>query len=90
MTKAKELAKLIQKTRKQMGLNGDSQQELLRKIRETYELSNEELAAALAVPLDTLLAYLAPASAKKYRKMPEADGLVLARILAGRKGRKAG
>lgn len=82
MDKAKELTKLIKKTRKQLGLNGHSQQDLLREIREAYELTNEELAAALAVPLDTLLAYLAPEGAKKFRKMPEADRLVLSRILA--------
>lgn len=85
MKKAQELAKQIRQTRKALGLNGESQQELLRKVREAFELSNDELAAALAVPADTLLAYLAPESAKKFRKMPEADRLVLSRILADRK-----
>jgi hypothetical protein len=37
------------------------------------------------VPADTLLAYLSPDSAKKHRIMPEADRLVLTRILAERK-----
>jgi hypothetical protein len=35
--------------------------------------------------LDTLLAYLAPEGTKKFRQMPEADKLVLARILKERK-----
>jgi DNA-binding transcriptional regulator YiaG len=85
MNKAQELARQIKKARKQLGLNGESQQELVKKVRTVFELTNDELAAALGVPLDTLLAYLAPESAKKHRKMAAADLLVLARILAGRK-----
>jgi DNA-binding transcriptional regulator YiaG len=71
-----------------VGLNGDSQQDLLRKVREAFELSNDELAEALGVPLDTLLAYLVSETAKKHRKMPEADQLVLTRILAEHKAPK--
>jgi transcriptional regulator with XRE-family HTH domain len=82
MTRAQELAKRIKQTRKSLGLNGDSGQQLLKKIREAFGLSNEELAECLGVSLDTLLAYLAPETAKKHRKLPEADRLVLARILA--------
>jgi len=88
MNKAQELAKKIKRARRELGLNGDEQQELLKRIREAFELSNEELAAALEVPLDTLLAYLAPENAKKHRKMAEADLLVLSRILAGTKKRR--
>jgi transcriptional regulator with XRE-family HTH domain len=81
----KDLAKLIRQMRKALGLNGESQQELLRKIRQAFELTNDELAEALGVPANTLLAYLSPDSAKKHRIMPEADRLVLTRILAERK-----
>jgi DNA-binding XRE family transcriptional regulator len=83
----KELAKLIRQQRRELGLNGESQQKLLRKVRDAFELTNEELAEALGVPPDTLLAYLAPESARKYRQMAEADRLVLARILGKRKKR---
>jgi hypothetical protein len=85
MKKAQELAKRIRKARKELGLNGDSQEELLRKVREAFELTNDELAAALSINPHTLLAYLAPDSAKKRRQMPQADRLVLSRILAGKR-----
>jgi DNA-binding transcriptional regulator YiaG len=88
MNRAQELAKRITRARKQLGLNGQSQQELLKRVRTAFELTNDELAAALGVPMDTLLAYLAPESAKKHRKMAAADLLVLSRILAEqRKGK---
>jgi DNA-binding transcriptional regulator YiaG len=88
MNKAQELAKNIKRARKELGLNGDSQQELLKRVREAFELSNEELAAALGVAEATLLAYLAPESARKHRTMPAADLLVLARVLDGGRKRK--
>jgi DNA-binding XRE family transcriptional regulator len=84
----KELARLIRQTRKELGLNGESQQDLLRKVREAFELTNEELAETLGVGADTLMAYLAPETAKKFRQMPQADKLILARILKGRRERK--
>jgi DNA-binding transcriptional regulator YiaG len=88
MNKKQELAKKIKRARKELGLNGDTQQDLLKRIREAFELSNEELCEALDVPLNTLLAYLAPESNKKHRKMAEADLLVLSRILSEiRKGK---
>jgi hypothetical protein len=85
MTKAQELARLIRQARKGIGLNGESQQDLLRRVREAFDMANEELAEGLGIGLDTLLAYLAPETSKKHRKMPEADRLVLTRILEERK-----
>ncbi len=82
--KKTELAKRIKAERKALGLNGESQQELLRRVREAFELSNDDLAEALGVKVDTLLAYLAPESAKKHRAMPGEDRLVLSRIMAKR------
>ncbi len=87
MNKTQELAKRIKAERKTLGLNGESQQDLLRRVREAYGLSNDELADALGIKADTLLAYLAPESAKKHRAMPGEDRLVLARILKERKRR---
>ena len=88
MKKSEELAKLYRQTRKALGLNGEPQQDQLRKLRDLFGLSNEELAAALEIPLTTLLCYLAPESAAKHRTMPAADRLVLARILEARTRRK--
>lgn len=88
MNKAQELAKRIKQTRKQLGLDGGSQQELLKNVRSAFELTNEELAEALGASRDSLLAYLAPETAKKHRKMPAADLLVLARILSERRKTK--
>jgi hypothetical protein len=82
-----DLARSIRRMRRGMGLSGVAQQELLRKVRAAFALTNEELAQALDVPLDTLLAYLAPASARKHRRMAEADRLILGRILGERKRR---
>lgn len=90
MTKAEQLAREIMRTRKQLGLNGEAQQELLKDIRAAFDLTNDELASALNVPLVTLLAYLAPESAKKHRKMAAADLLVLSRILQERKRNQRG
>lgn len=88
MSRAQELAKLIRQARKAAGLNGLNQQEVLKGIRAAFDLSNEELAIALGVRLDTVLAYLAPKTSKKSRVMPEADQLVLANILADAKRKK--
>lgn len=82
--KKNDLAGLIKKARKELGLNGEPQQELLRRVREAFDLSNEELAEALGVKEPTLRAYLSPESAEKHRRMPEADRLVLTRIMARR------
>ena len=79
------LAKRIKAERKALGINGKSQQELLRAIREAFDLTNAELAEALGVKPDTLLAYLQAEGARKFRRMPEADKLVLARILEDHK-----
>lgn len=86
--KKNDLAKKIKAARKALGLNGKSQQELLRGVRDAYGLSNQELADALGVSLDTLLAYLQAEETKKFRRMPEADKLVLARILEEHKRSK--
>ena len=88
MKNGQELLRQIKQTRKQLGLNGESQQKLLKKVRATFDLTNEELAAALGASLDALLAYLAPQTAKKFRKMPDADRLVLSRILDTKRKRK--
>lgn len=87
MSGVQELAKLIRQKRKALGLNGTKQEQLLKKIREAFDLTNEELAEALGVNLNTVLAYLAPETANKRRTMPEADQLVLAAILAQHKAR---
>ena len=39
----------IKKARKELGLNGESQQDLLRELREAFGLSNDELATELGV-----------------------------------------
>lgn len=85
--KKSELQSDLAKARKSLGLNGKSQQDLLRKVREAYGISNDELAVALGVALPTLLAYLSPEVATKHRRMPEADKLTLARVLADRKSK---
>lgn len=46
---------------------------------------NQPISELPRLDLDTLLAYLAPEGTKKFRQMPEADKLVLARILKERK-----
>lgn len=80
-----DLKKLVRAERKALGLNGKSQQDLLRKLRDRFELTNEQLAEALGYSNATLLAYLAAEGTAMYRRMPEADRLVIARILAKRK-----
>lgn len=83
-----ELQKNITNVRKSLGMNGDSQRDLLRKVREAYEATNEELASALGISLAALLAYLAPEGTAKYRRMPEGDKLVLSRVLADKLKRR--
>src|SRR5262245_58924556 len=53
MSKTQELAREIKRAKKKLGLNGDSQQDLLKRVREAFELTNEELAQALDVSPDT-------------------------------------
>lgn len=85
MSKRTDALKLVRQIRKALGLNGESQQDLLRRARDRLGLTNQELAAALEVSDATLLAWLAPKGAGKHRSMPEAAKLVLAAILAKRK-----
>lgn len=80
-----DLKKDLAKARKALGLNGQSQQEILRKAREVYGMTNDELAGALEISMPTLLAYLAPSDAAKFRRMAEADKLILARVLAAKR-----
>ena len=89
MNKTEALAKLYRETRKALGVNGERQQDQLRKLRDLFELSNDELSEALEIPLATLLCYLAPETAAKHRTMPAADRLVIARILETRRPRRA-
>jgi len=86
--KAAQLEKLIERARRSLGLNGETQQALLRKVRKAFDLSNDELANALGCSLNTLLSYLAPEGNAKYRKMADADRLILARVLTEQRARK--
>jgi len=88
--KKNALAKLVRQARRSLGLNGDSQQDLLRRARDTLELTNEELAEAIGVKLPTLYAYLAPKSAAKHRALPADMRLILEKILRDHNGRKRG
>jgi DNA-binding XRE family transcriptional regulator len=88
MNKARDVSKLVRQARRSLGLNGQNQQALLRKVRKALDLTNDELAKALGVKLPTLYAYLAPESAAKHRKMPAGSRLLLERILADAKRKK--
>lgn len=81
MKKSKDVSKLVKQARKSLGLNGGSQQQLLRKARSQLELTNGELAAALGIKLPTLYSYLAPASAAKHRPLPGELRLLVGRML---------
>lgn len=83
-----KLKNKILKARQSLGLNGESQRDLLRKVREAFDVSNDQLAEALGVSLSTLLAYLAPESNAKHRKLPEADKLVLSRVLVSKRTKR--
>lgn len=87
MKKADELAKRYRAARRDLGLNGERQQDQLRKLQELFELTREELAEAIGLSLPALSSYLSPDDSPRHRKMPEADRLVIARILKSR-GRK--
>ena len=82
MNKAKDAARLVKQARK--GL--ESQQALLRRARTDLGLTNDELARALGVKLPSLMAYLAPETAAKHRKLPAESRLSLERILSERQG----
>jgi DNA-binding XRE family transcriptional regulator len=75
-----DLAARIRRARKSLEKNG--QQGLLLEAREAFGLTNQELAEALGVSLDTLLAYLSADTAQKHRNMPELDKRALAQVLA--------
>ena len=82
MKKKADIAKLVKEARKSLGVDNQSQQELLRKARTRLGLTNEELAEALNVSQPTLRSYLAPESAGRFRKMGNTDKLLLREILA--------
>lgn len=85
MAKTKEVSKVFKAARKSLGLNGEGQQAILRKVRRALGLTNQELAKALGVEIDTLYAYLSPSTAKKFRKLPAEARLTLEKILADAK-----
>lgn len=78
--KTKDVSKLVRQARKSLGMNGGSQQDLLRRARKTLGVTNEQLAVALGVKISTLLSYLAPKGAAKHRAMPADLRLVVERI----------
>lgn len=80
-----DLSRMVRKARKDLGLNGASQQELLRRVRKALDLTNDELAEAIGVKPATLLAYLAPDTAAKHRQLPAESRLVLQRLLAAKR-----
>lgn len=88
MKKSEELARAYKQTRKALGLNGERQQDQLRKLRELFALTNDELAAAIGVSHATLNAYMAPESSGRYRKMPAADLLIVSRIIETHKRKR--
>lgn len=81
MKKASDVSKIVRQARKALGLNGENQQALIRRVRSAHSLTNEALADALGIKVPTLLAYLAPASAAKHRSLPAELRLVLAHML---------
>jgi DNA-binding XRE family transcriptional regulator len=88
MNRAKDVTRLVRKARRSLGLNGNSQQELLRRARQALGLTNDELAQAIGVKPATLMAYLAPETAAKHRKLPADSRLILERILSEKKSAK--
>lgn len=68
--------------------NAGDQTELLRKARKVLNYSNAELAESLGKKPATLIAWLAPAGAKKRRTMPTGSRLLLERLLADAKRKK--
>jgi DNA-binding XRE family transcriptional regulator len=85
MKKRSDAKKLVRDARRYLGLNGENQQALLRKVRKALDLTNGELAQALGVKPATLMAYLAPETAGKHRVMPGEYKLILQRLLSERK-----
>lgn len=81
MKKKKNVAKLVREARKSLGFGADTQQALLRRVREGLGLTNEELANALGVSLPTLMAWLAPETAAKHRRMPDSEKLLLRHLV---------
>lgn len=61
------------------------QQTLLRRARKQLGKTNRELAAILGVKMPTLYAYLAPATAAKYRKLPAAVKAKLEKMIEGKR-----
>lgn len=85
MKKKPDIAKLVKEARKSLGVDNQSQQDLLRRARTRLGITNEELAEALNVSQPTLRSYLAPESAGRFRKMGNTDKLLLREILAAYK-----
>jgi DNA-binding XRE family transcriptional regulator len=81
----KDAGKIIKRARAALGMNGGSQQQLIRKVRAALGATNAELAAALGVKLPTLYAYLAGKNAAKHRPLPDGLRAVLLRILDEKK-----
>lgn len=69
-------------------IGGNDRTGILLQPDAAFELTNEELAETLGAGADTLMAYLAPETAKKFRQMSQADKLILARILKDRRERE--
>ena len=64
------------------------QARLLRRARDTLELTSEQLAGELGVSLPALRSWLLPADNKAHREMPQTAKLLLERILADEKAKK--
>lgn len=82
MAKKKNLTMLVKQARKSLALEDETQQDLLRSVRDEFGVTNEELAEALDVSLPTLIAWLAPASAAKHRVLPDEMRRLLTHLLA--------
>jgi DNA-binding transcriptional regulator YiaG len=64
------------------------QARLLRRARDTLELTSEQLAVELGVSLPALRSWLLPADNKAHREMPQTAKLLLERILADKRAGK--
>ena len=86
--KRNDVSRLVKQARISLGMNGESQQALLRRAREVLNVTNNELGEALGVKLPTLMAYLAPKGAAKHRTMPADLKLIVERIIEQQSGKR--
>lgn len=90
MNKAKDVSKLVRQARKSLGLDGKSQQQVIREARNVLKMTTGELAEAIGKSEAALLSWLAPDGNAKARRMPAESRLVLERIIQEHKAAKRG